>query len=340
MNTQELIRNILLRLNRLKLAILAGGILMAALFFLYAYNAPALYSVKATVFTLTAAPDNAASRLSEIFGAGNAKSPTDEANVSIEEVGKSRKTRGAVVSVRLPAYGNKMVAEVMINEYNKKRSFFSSEIKMPKSDSDIIRTGIALIAPRYKIKFNKTGLLEITFSSTDRNLLIPVEYLLIEKVSRFYKELKTEKANSDYEFVQAKVDSFEYVLRSYDRRLIKLDKTTLFVPGDRVEYALPKANLNNDKARVLGQRNGAAANREEALWRLQKETPIIKILDQPNVSDIPIKPSSKIYAAVGFFIGCLLFSFLFIVGLLYRFVNAQISAALTPKTDPHMNTTA
>ena len=340
MTTQELIRQIILRLNRLKLFILAGGILIAMLLYVYAYTRPAEYKVKSTVFTLTAAPDNASSRLSEIFGAGNTKSPTDEANISIEEVGKSRKTRGAVVSVRLPQYGNKMIAEVLINLHNKNRSFFQPALEIPKSDSDIINTGIALIQPQYIIKFGKTGLLDISFTSTDKNLLIPVEYLLIDKVSQFYKELKTEKANADYEFVQSKVDSFEYVLRSYDRRLIRMDKTTLFVPENRLEYAIPKANLNSDKSRVLGQRNGAAANREEALWRLQKVTPIIKILDKPVVDGTPKKPSSKLYALAGFFIGCLLFSIFFIAGLLYRFANQQLQAALAPKTDPYTNTTA
>lgn len=340
MDTQELIRQIILRLSKLKLFILAGGILIAALMYVYAYTRPAEYKVKSTVFTLTAAPDNASTKLSEIFGGGNVKSPTDEANISIEEVGKSRKTRGAVVSVRLPQYGNKMIAEVLINLYNKNRSFFKPVLEIPKSDSDIINTGINLIQPQYIIKFGKTGVLDVSFTSTDKNLLIPVEYLLIDKVSQFYKELTTEKANADYKFVQSKVDSFEYVLRSYDRQLIHMSTTTLFVPENRLEYSIPKANLYNNKSRVLGQRNGAAANREEALWRLQKVTPLIKILDKPVVDDIPIKPSSKLYALAGFFIGCFLFSIIFIAGLVYRFVNWQVQAALAPKTDPYTNTTA
>ena len=254
---------------------------MAILMFFYAKSIPVKYSEKATLFPLGTPDNSSGSKLSELVG--GSKSGGSE-NVSIEEVAKSKKTRVAVVSQRLPQYGNKTVAEVLINEYNENKSFFSPKIEIPKAEASVIETGASLAASRYSVKFNKAGILEVIVWGTDTKLLEPLNYLLIDKVTQFYKELKTEKAKADYEFVQAKIDSFERVIMAYDRRRVQMSKTTLFVPDDRLQFSVPKDILDNDRARVMAQRNGAAANREEALWSLQKVTPIIRLLDKPAPS--------------------------------------------------------
>jgi hypothetical protein len=127
--TQELVRNILRRLSRFKLVVFLGGVLFAALLFLYARSVPPIYSVKSTVYPLTAGPDDksASSKISELLGgSSNTKTLSDEANVNIEEVGRSRRTREAVVAERLPVFGNKTIALILIEDYNKNKSFLNS----------------------------------------------------------------------------------------------------------------------------------------------------------------------------------------------------------------------
>ncbi len=344
MNTQEFIKAIIKRIANCKFIILAGGLVVAVLMYMYAHQQPAIYTATAKLFPLSSpSQDNSSSKLSELIGGtGTSKSLSDEANVNIEEVAKSRKTRDAVVGVRLPDFKNKMVAEILISQYNKHRSYFSSAIELPKSDSDIISIGSDLISNNYNVKFNKNNLLEVSFSGNDKEILLPVTYTLIDKISQFYKDLKVQKAKADYDFIQAKMDSFENVIKGYDKERVRLNNTTLFVPVDRLQYQLPKENLDNDKIRVLGQRNGAAVNREEALWRLQKVTPIIQTLDSPRITPGFVKPSGTMYGAVGFVIGCLLFAILFIIPLIYKYVNQQIETALSLKesTDNNVTTTA
>lgn len=341
MTTQELIKNIFFRLSRLKIVILLGGVLIGTLLYVYALSMPLVYSVTSTVFPLSAGAENssASSKLSELLGGGGStKSITEEASVSIEEVGKSKKTTEAVVTQRLPAYGNKRIAEILIEEYNKHLPFGVPPIRIAQTDSANIISGSQILKNNYVVKFTKTSLLEITFSSTDPNLLSPVSYILIDRISQFYKELKSKKAKSDFDFTEEKVDSLQRVLSGYDRRRIIQSNTTLFVQPGKLQYTIPKENLENDKLRVLAQRDGAAGNREDALWRLQKVTPIIEILDKPQPPYTVTKPSKMTYGLAGFLLGIFLFAFASIAGLLYQYLNQHMKELIGDKY-PEVNTT-
>jgi len=333
--SNELIRIIINRLNRIKILILIGGASIAVLMFMIAKNTPTIYSVKSTLYPLTAANDasSASSKLTELIGGGgSSKTLSDDANVNIEEVAKSRRTREAVVAVRLPDFGNKSISVILIEEYNKNKSRFSSDIKMPTLEGDLHSTGANLIATNYMIKVNKNNLLEIVFTSTNEKLLKPASLVLIDKISQFYKELKIKKAQFDFDFTQKKVDSLEQVLRKFDNQRIYLNNTTLFVQPGKLQYTVPKENLENNKLLVLAQRNGAASNREEALWRKQKVTPIIEILDAPEPPFNVTKPSNILYGIIGFMIGCLIFTIFSISDIIYRYLRFEVKKKLSDPT--------
>ncbi len=331
MTSQDLIRKILRRLGKFKLLVFAGGLCIGVLLYFYAKKQPVMYTVRASVFPLTASADGGgASKLSELIGGsgGSTKSLSDEATINIEEVAKSRATKEAVVAERIQKLANKSIAQLLIENYNRTKSFFAIKIEVPKYDSALIYTGASLLENMYTAKVNKNSLLEVYFNCADERLVTPVSYMLIDKISAFYKELKIKKAKFDFDFTEKKVDSLQGVLNKYDRQQIQLSNTTLFVPDGRLEYEIPKQNLQNDRLRVAGQRNGAASNREEAMWRLQKVTPIIEILDKPEPPYKETKPSGLIYGAVGFIMGCILFSLLLIAGILYKYFNTQVNKAI------------
>ena len=335
MTSKELIRVILSRLGRVKIIILIGGVALGILMYMIAKSSPSTFSVKSTLYPLTAVSDagSASSKISELIGGNGAtKTLSDEATVNIEEVAKSRRTREAVVAERLPAFGNKTIAVILIEEYNKNKSQLSPAIKIPSVESDLNSTGANLFASNYTVKFNKNSLLEIVFTSTNERLIKPGSLILIDKISQFYKELKIKKAQFDFEFTQKKVDSLENVLRKFDNKRIYLNNTTLFVPIGKLQYTVPKENLENNKLLVLAQRNGAASNREEALWRKQKVTPIIEILDAPEPPFTVDQPSKIIYGLAGFVLGCLLFALFSISGILYRYLHFEVRKKLNDTT--------
>ncbi len=343
MTSQALLLKIFNRLRKLRFIIPLGGILVAALLYFYAKQVPTIYSVKSTVFPLTAGPDKSStSKLSELIGGGSGgtKSLSDEANVNIEEVAKSRKTREAVAGEKIKSCENKILAELLIEEYNLRKSFRVPLIKKPNTEAELRSIGASLLKDNYSAKVNKNGLLEIIFTSTNEKLISPVSYILINKISQFYIELKIKKAQFDFDFTTKKVDSLDGVLAKFDKNRIALNNTTLFVRPNKIQYTIPQENLENGKLQVLAQRNGAASNREEALWRMQKATPIISIMDTPEPPFDIVKPSKILYTLIGFIVGCILFSLLFIVGLLFKFTNHQVKQTIAERlVEPTMSTT-
>ena len=331
MTTIELTRKIIRRLGKLKLVIFAAGIGLAALLYMYAQKIPPVYTAKASVFPLTASNENssASSLLNSLTGIGEApKSFSQEASINIVELATSRNTREAVAMEKLPNMGNRTIAELLIQSANKYKGVFDQPLKLPTNDTALRNMGGNIIKGGVLAKINKNGILEITFSSPDPNLVSPVSYVLIDKISQFYKDLKVKKARFDYDFTVRKMDSLQAVLNQYDRKAIRMANTTLFVPEERIEFTIPKENLINDKGRVVRQRDASANNREEALWRLQKVTPIIEILDKPDAPFEVKRTSTTMYGLIGLIFGCLLGVFVCIADILYKYLNSEISSAV------------
>jgi uncharacterized protein involved in exopolysaccharide biosynthesis len=298
---------------------------------MYAKKIPPIYTAKASVFPLTASNENssATSLLNSLTGIGEApKSFSQEASINIVELATSRNTREAVAMEKLPSMGNRTIAELLIQSANRYKGVFEQAIKVPTNDTALRNVGGTIIKNGMSAKINKNGILEISFSSPDPNLVSPVSYVLIDKISQFYKDLKVKKARFDYDFTVRKMDSLQAVLNQYDRKAIRMANTTLFVPDERIEYTIPKENLINDKGRVVRQRDASANNREEALWRLQKVTPIIEILDKPDAPFEIKKTSAMMYAFIGLILGCLLGAFVCIADILYKYANAEINNAV------------
>ncbi len=322
MTSIELVRKIVRRLGKLKLLVLVTGLVGGAAMYIYAKKKPVIYTAKASVFPLTASTENSATStlISTLTGNDAPKSFSQEASINIVELATSRSTREAVAMERIPQLGNRRIAEVLVeNTYGDKKKLTDTVLRAV--GAEIIKNGMTA-------KINKNGILEITFSSTDKDIISPISYVLIDKISQFYKDLKVKKARFDYDFTVRKLDSLQQVLDEYDRQAIHMANTTLFVPEEKIEYTIPKENLINDKGRVVRQRDAAANNREEALWRWQKVTPIIETLDKPDPPFEEKRTSGSIYAIIGFIMGCVLGIFLLISDILYKYVNAEINNAV------------
>ena len=309
------------------------GFLFGAIFFFYGKKQLPLYTTKATLFPLTSSNDksSSSSKLTELIGGNTgSKSLSDEANVNIEEVAKSRKTREAVCAEKLVEFDNKIIAEILINEYNKKKGYFAEALEIPTNKEELIKVGSALLEDTYTVKFNKQNLLEIYYNNKKQELLTPLSYVLVAKITQFYKELKIKKAKIDYDFMQKKYDSLSSILSSLDQKQISVDERTLFVKN-KMKYMIPVQNIQNDRLQILAQKNSAAANLEEAHWRLEKVTPVIEILDKPEPPFKITKTSSIIYGAVGFVVGLFIALFLFTIGLLLNYSKYQINQTIESK---------
>lgn len=337
MTSKELIQKLYLRVGKFKLLILLAGIIMAVVFFFYAKSIPVVYTTRASVFPLTASNENtgASNAISQLLGGGEStKSFSQEASINIVELATSRNTREAVAMLRLPQFGNKRVAELLIANYNKSKKFYAPAMDIPKDTVMLAAVGGGLLNDNFTAKTAKSGILELTYSNTDPDLLSPITYAMIDKISQFYIDLKIKKAKRDYDFTLAKIDSLQGVLDTYDRKAVVMANTTRFVPKERIEYSIPKENLINAKERGMRQRDALTNNKEEALWRLQKATPIIATLDKPERPFLPKKTSTPLYIILGFILGVLGCIGLLVAPILFKYIEAETNSAIFGEEEP------
>ncbi|MFT3979827.1 MAG: hypothetical protein QM687_05100 [Ferruginibacter sp.] len=349
MTSKQLIQQIYLRVKKFRVLILGAAILMGVALFFYAKTLPGVWDTKATVFPLTSNNESntTTSAISQLLGGGEAaKSISQEASISIVDIATSRNTREAVAMMRLPEFKNKCIAELLIENANKNKKFYTRTLEMPTDTILLAAVGGEILKQTFDAKPLKSGILEITYSNSNPDLLSPVTYAMIGKISQFYIDLKIKKAKQDYDFTLRKIDSLQEVLNGYDQRAITIANTTRFVPNNKIEYSIPKENLITKKQAALSQWQAVTNNREQALWRLQKATPIISILDKPERPFNLTKPSGLFYAIGGFILGLFLVTGLLIIPILYRYVEHETNKAIfgeeekVPAADTVTTTTA
>jgi hypothetical protein len=327
-NSGELIIKILQRLKKFRFVILLAGVGLAGLFYWYAKKTKTVYTSRATVFPLTSSSDNASmnNTLSGILGISEApKSFSNEASINIIELALSRNTREAVALQKLPAFANKTIAELLINASDEATG---KKSKIPSDSSALANIGGSILKSGINATINKNGVLVLTFSSTSEKLVAPVSYAFVDKISDFYRELRIGKARLDFDFTVKKVDSLDAELKKIDKRAIELANSSYFTPSDRLEFNIPKDNLNALKERTMRQRDVAANNREEALWRLQKQTPIIKTLDKPDPPFDKKESSKMLFAIIGFALGLVLTIVIFAGGLVVKYLEGELQKAI------------
>lgn len=327
MSSTELLRQSFKRIIKYKLVILVSGILFALLMLFFIMGKRTTFTSKATLFPLTSPSDNAISNnmLNGILGLSDApKSFSTEAAINIIELALSRNIREAVAITRLPKYDNKTVAELLIRDKNEHRSFLQKETSIPADSlAAAIKAG-EMLKPDINAKMSKNGVLELSYTGTNEALITPVSNVLVDKLSKFYIELKRQKALADYTFTLDKIDSLQRMINNVDRDAISMQKRTMFTPAERLDYAIPKENISSEKARILRQRDMYINNRDEAVWRLQKVTPVIALLDKPT-APFDVQSSSKIlFTLIGFIVGCFIGTLVLLGGLLYRYARDEI----------------
>jgi len=326
-NSTELIRKLFARIQKYRLVILASGMVLAGLLLFYSLGKRTTYTAKATVFPLTSPTDNAISNsmLSGILGLGDApKSFSNEATINIIELALSRSMREAVAMTRLPKFDNKTIAELLIMDINDHQSFLAKDAGIPADSIALAIKAGEILKPNINAKMSKNGVLELYYTGTKEELMTPVSNVFIEKLSKFYIDLKRQKALDDYNFTLDKIDSLQRMINRVDREAIGMQKQTMFTPAELLQYAIPKENVTSEKTRILRQRDMYINNRDEAVWRLQKVTPIISVLDKPAAPFDVVKQPLILMTLVGFLLGCLVGTLVLISGLLYRFAKAEM----------------
>jgi uncharacterized protein involved in exopolysaccharide biosynthesis len=341
MTTHELTTTIYQRLRKVRVIIITAAILASIGLILYSKQKPVTYTSRASVFPLTSGNDNNAtsSTLSALLGSETPKSFSEDASINIIELAQSRTTREEVAAIRDSSMGNKMIAELLIDDINNHRGWFEEKITMPPDQYALITWAGEVLKGGLNATINKNNMLILSYTGRTPELVRTVSYGFINKISLFYIQLKQEKARRDFEFATSKVDSLRNVMNSKDNQLIAIDKKTLFTNTSKLEFRVPTENLIADKQMIRQQYATAVANQQNAAYKLQKATPLIKILDRPEPPYYIENKSAVLYGLIGLFGGFICISLFFVSGIILKFAKGEINKAIFG-TSTSKNTTS
>ncbi|MEO8763083.1 MAG: hypothetical protein ABI416_02300 [Ginsengibacter sp.] len=330
MTTQELTTAIFQRLKKVRFIIIIVSIVAALALVLYAKQKPVTFTSRSSVFPLTSGNDNNAtsSTLSALLGTETTKSFSDDASINIIELAQSRTTREEVASIRDSSMGNKTIAELLVNDINNHRGWFESKMSKPPNDYALITWAGEVLKDGLNASINKNNMLILSYTGRSPDLVRIISYGFINKISLFYIQLKQEKARRDFEFATSKVDSLRTVMNTKDDQLIAIDKRTLFTNTTKLEFRVPTENLLADKQMIRQQYAQAVANQQNAAYKLQKATPLIKILDKPEPPYQVENRSAVVYIIIGLFAGMILTSLLFVSGIILKFTRQEVHKAI------------
>jgi uncharacterized protein involved in exopolysaccharide biosynthesis len=330
MTTHELTTTIYQRLRKVRIIIITSAILAAIAMVLYAKQKPVTYTSRASVFPLTSGNDNSAtsSTLSALLGSETPKSFSEDASINIIELAQSRTTREEVAAIRDSSMGNKSIAELLVDDINNHRGLFEKEMKMPSSQYALITWAGQVLRDGLNATVNKNNMLVLSYTGRSPELVKVISYGFINKISLFYIQLKQEKARRDFEFATSKVDSLRSVMNAKDDQLISIDKRTLFTNTDKLEFRVPTENLIADKQMIRQQYAQAVANQQNAAYKLQKATPLIKVLDKPEPPYDVENKSATLYGLIGLLAGAIIISLFFVYGIILKFLKEEFNKAV------------
>ncbi|HEY8690775.1 MAG TPA: hypothetical protein VIM07_16175 [Chitinophagaceae bacterium] len=340
MTTADLTRLIFNRLKKFRFIILAAGLIVGVLLYFYAKRTPVTFTSRATVFPLTSSPESsgATSALSVLLGT-DSKNFSDDASINIVELAQSRTTREAVAATVIDSMGHKSIASLLVDDINNHLSWMEKKVQPPSNPEQLVIWGGGVLGSGLSATINKNNMLVLTYTGRSEKIVRAISYEFIYKISQYYIDLKREKAKRDYEFSEYKVDSLKRVLNAKDYELIAIDKRTLFTNTSKLEFKVPVENLIMEKQMVNNQYLQAVANRENAAYKLQKATPVIKVLDKPEPPYDSQSKSGTMYGMLGFFLGCFLIAGLAIAGIILKFIRLEVTKAIFGSTSKTTTTT-
>ncbi|MBW7838351.1 MAG: hypothetical protein H3C36_01660 [Chitinophagaceae bacterium] len=327
MNSQQLVTATYNNIRKRLILILVFSIICAIALAILAFKSGIKYTSNAVIFPLTNSESTSSSSsvLSALTGRFDmGKNFTEENSVNIIDLAQSRTISEEVARTVVPAMDKKTIGRILFEEFNKNKFFFQKSPQINTDDSSLaIWAASEQLRPNLSAIITKNNSFLINYTGKSPELVKVISYTYIDKISSYYIAIKREKSRQDFEFATRKADSLRSVLNAKDKNLIGMDNKTLFTNTDRLQFKVPVENVILDKQMIRSQYADAVANQQNAAYKLQRATPVIKVLDKP---DPPYDTSSRspILFGIGGFIGGFAFlSFLLSLPVLFKFSREE-----------------
>jgi len=167
------------------------------------------------------------------------------------------------------------------------------------SAGKMVRSGLTV----YKDDF---GFIQMRFTFGEPEVVEQVSKLTIEVLKTYLITKRTEKDSLNYQFFETKSDSVRAIIEENAKYIARFADRSRFATRaiDRLE-AEKREVENQSLIQVLKQYE---LSRENAISQIQKNTPMIHVLDEPKPPFMVIESSKITHLIVGIFLGIMIAS--------------------------------
>jgi hypothetical protein len=188
------------------------------------------------------------------------------------------------------------IAQKKYSKFYKKYGPFNNNPKTyNKAQIGIYRSIISYVASSFTVfkKDKKLIFYLISATSTDSNTAYYIAKCMLGETARYFIDTKTTVSSTSVKLLQREADSLGIVLRSiYSSTAAMIDRTYNLNPS--VSTQRSGSLFGQAKASALaGAYTEVMRNLEIAKINLQKETPLYKIIDEPDLPLAPVTASTS-----------------------------------------------
>ncbi len=301
--------------------ILIVSIAAGALGGLYKKREVVLYKAKSRIFPINSGDPSGFNAIKSQLGVGGGAGNDLSKIYNLQVLSKSRTILRKVVNC--PANNNKhnTIGDWLQEDYNKR---VPKKLKITTTDSISKNNELSTIfGSSLIITTENTDFTQIATLSGNADLSIRMNECLLQCLSDFYINSKTEKARTDIYKIGIIKDSFKGVLDALELRIAGMTDNSQYIIKEVAN--LPKVKLMNLHEEVFEAYKTSLEAYQNANFKLVSESPIFQVLDQPTKPVEALIPAWKKFAAVVFVSLFFLLLIIVLSKLIYNVILTELS---------------
>jgi uncharacterized protein involved in exopolysaccharide biosynthesis len=242
---------------------------------------------------------------------------------NIVELFKSRKIVRSALFNRLP--NGQLLLNFIAKAQHGANPFPADTTKFSQTQKNLLRIIVNEVANSFTV-FNKNDLVFYYISAKSENPWVAnyTASSMLHETARYFIETKTQVATSSLKLLEKEADSISVALRHLFQSSASVNDMTYNI-NPSLMFQRSSVFINQAKATALGAAyTEAVRNLEMAKINLQKETPLFRIIDEP---DMPLKAEKRSALSFALFRGTVfLFLALFIMAAIRLVVYLKKTA--------------
>lgn len=294
------------------LLIICGGV-VGSLFFLKALNNPTIHTAKTTFHTDSDGPGSGVDFSDPASILSYSLNGYVPANSQLVGVLTSRRISDEVVEDTVLFKGEpRMLADAMLevarSSFSIKRTIVGlfTPSKGELSSASKIAICSKTLRRNLEILTDEHGFVLMKFSFGDKSLVRQISYLLVEELKAYFTLQKTEKALANLTFFQKRADSVRLEIEKLQFDIGSFYNQNKYSTNLIDQMHIKQLEAQNKFLNTIY--TDIALQLERTRAQLQRETPIIHVLDLPEPPYQKSSSSSIVYFIIGATLGVLMIS--------------------------------